>query len=156
SRNAHDLIDGAVQCVAIIGIDTAGTDRRSVESDRCSYALHERYYWRHIRSARLPALVVMFIKPHIGSHSEQMRTGYDTEIVQELRRSDGAKSPWRVDIRQNYVVKAVASSADRSTTIKWQHVRKRGVCFTLGKQEHKTREANREFIHNAGRDRLAI
>ena len=98
----------------------------------------------------------MFIEPHIRSRAENMGTRHDTEIVQELRRRDSAKRPWRVDVRQtDRVVKSVARTAAR-TTRKWRHVRKCRVGFALSKQEHEAGETRSEFIHDARGNRLAI
>src|SRR5438309_5687761 len=97
----------------------------------------------------------MLIKANVRSHSENMCAGHDTEVVEKLWRRDCPKRSWRIDVRQaNRVVESVGGAA--RTTRKWQHVRKRRICFALREQEYKPCETSSEFVHNARGNRLAI
>src|SRR5262249_39013097 len=149
SWDTKDVIDSAIQIVAVGTIDTSGTDWWSVESHRCSKALRKQQQWRHVRSTRLPALVVVFIKPDIRSHPENVCAGHNTEVVQELWRRDGSKRSWCVDVRETGVVQGIGRTAGRATSVKRQDVGERRIRFALREQEHKAREAGRKFIHDA-------
>src|SRR5262249_31196044 len=135
--------------------DTACTNRWSIESCGWSNVLHERHLWRHIRSAGLAPLIIVFIEPHICSHSENMCAADDAQVVEDLWRRYSPKCSRRVDIwKTDRFVKLIGSPA--WSICKGKSVGAPGFFSALGKEEYERSEARREFVHDARRNRLAI